>query len=61
MYSFIIQNEKGDKKANGINKNLVKNMTHEECEMISYELRVASCKLWFAILRKLIYELRVRF
>ena len=31
----------------------------KDCEMISYELRVASCKLWVAILRKLIYELRV--
>ena len=28
-------------------------------EMISYELLVASCKLWVAILRKLIYKLGV--
>ena len=27
----------------------------------SYKLRVASCELWVAILRKIIYELRVTF
>ena len=31
------------------------------CEMISYELQVASCELWVAVLRKLIYELLVTF
>ena len=30
-------------------------------EMISYELRVASCQLCVATVRKLIYELRVTF
>ena len=35
---------------------------HTECPWNDkLQLRVASCKLWVAILRKLIYELRVSF